>query len=1003
MRRGFLFMLPYVFLMPIFSFNVQAGTVLGPLQATVSGTVTDTSGNPLAGVNLVVESKNVGTISDLDGSFTINAGPSDVLVFSMVGFKTLSVPIAGREEVFVSMEEDVTVLGEVVLNAGYYTVSERERTGSIEKVTSVDIEKQPISNPLAALQGRVAGVEIEQTTGLPGANFNIRVRGRNSIRNDANDPLYVIDGVPFSSGSIGEQQASVSLPGGPVSPLNNINPNDIESIEILKDADATAIYGSRGANGVVLITTKKGAMGKTKVEFNVLTGMGKVTRNLDLLQTPEYLEMRREAYANEGVTDYPSNAHDVNGTWDQGRYIDWQQELFGRTAYLTNVRGSLSGGDAQTQFLVSGNYYGQTTVFPGDHRNDKVSVLGNFRHRTKDGRLSFQLSANYVSNKNDVPPSDYLVLQALSLAPNAPQPFTQDGELNWEGSTWNNPMAHLGKTYESSGTTLIGNARIGYKITNDFELTTNLGYSENHLTELRTIPSTIYDPVFGVGPAFSSAIHNVGKRTSWIVEPQLQYQMAFAKHGIRFLAGLTFQEDLDGRFSQRAFGFTNNHFIGNRSAASTLTTLTDAQGQYRYQAIFGRINWSHSDKYFLNLTGRRDGSSRFGPEKQFANFGAVGAAWLFSEEDVVRKALPMLSFGKLRASYGTTGNDKIGDYQYLDTYSFNSSPYQNNNGLYPTRLFNPDFGWEVNKKLEFSLELGLFNDRILLSAGHYRNRSSNQLVGIPLPATTGFSSINANLDATVENTGWEFGLNTVNVSTDNFRWTTSLNLTVPKTELVDFPFLEGSTYASSLIIGESLNIRKVYQLNGVDPETGIYQFEDFNGDGSISSADDREAFETLDPNFFGGLDNSFSVGRFRCDVLFQFSKQLGNNFWYAGGQIPGAMANQPAIVTQRWQEEGDNAAIQQYATGSSSGTRRAFSRYALSDASISDASFLRLKTVNLSYTLAEKQRSGFGCEVYLNGQNLWTLTDYLGLDPENRNSQTIPPLRLVSLGLRLTL
>ncbi len=322
MRRGILLVLLYVFLMPLFSFNVQAGTVLEPPQATVSGTVTDTSGNPLAGVNLVVESKNIGTISDMDGSFTIHAGPDDVLVFSMVGFKTISVSIGGRDEVFVSMEEDVTVLGEVVLNAGYYTVSERERTGSIEKVTAVDIEKQPISNPLAALQGRMAGVQIEQTSGLPGANFNIRIRGRNSIRSDANEPLYIVDGVPFASTSIGEGQASVVLPGGPISPLNNINPSDIESIEVLKDADATAIYGSRGANGVVLITTKKGVRGPIRATLDIITGLGKVERTLDLLGTSDYLVMRKEAFANDGVEQFPSNAYDVNGTWNPDRYTD---------------------------------------------------------------------------------------------------------------------------------------------------------------------------------------------------------------------------------------------------------------------------------------------------------------------------------------------------------------------------------------------------------------------------------------------------------------------------------------------------------------------------------------------------------------------------------------------------------------------------------------------------------------------------------------------------------
>ena len=1011
-KNGLLsFLTAYLFLSPFQSFKMnartpnekEAYTEVSPVQSTISGIVTDALGQPVSGVTIQVGGTNVGTISEFDGSYSIQAASDAVLIFSAIGYKTETVPINGRQEIDLTLQEDITQLDEVVLNAGYYTVTEKERTGNISKVTAVDIEKQPISNPLAALQGRMAGVEIEQTSGLPGSNFSIRIRGRNSIRAGGNEPLYIIDGVPFSSSSLGEQQASVALPGGAVSPLNNINPTDIKSIEILKDADATAIYGSRGANGVVLITTKKGAIGKTKLEFNILTGLGKVTNTMNLLKTADYLEMRREAYANEGIDSFPANAYDVNGVWDQNRYIDWQNELFGKSAYLTNFQGSLSSGNEQTSFLLSGNYNGQTTVFPGDHKNDKISVLSNLNHQTKDGKLSLQLSTNYISNLNDLPPSDYLVLQAFNLAPNAPEPFTENGAFNWEGSTWNNPLPHLGRTYVSKASTLISNARVGYKILKELELTTNIGFTQSHLSELRTTPSTIFDPIYGVGPIFSSAIHNTGKRSSWILEPQLHWDHTFNKTKIQVLTGLTFQERTSTRLSQSASGFTSNNFIESLSAASTLTTLADTRNEYRYNAAFARINLNHKKRYIVNFTGRRDGSSRFGPDRRFANFGAIGAAWIFSEEGFIKNGIPGISFGKLRGSYGSTGNDQIGDYQYLDTYSLSPNQYEGINGIFPSRLYNPDFSWETNKKMEFSVELGLFQDRILMTGSYYRNRSSNQLVGFPLPGTTGFSSINANLNATVENTGWEFELNTVNVRTDNFNWSTSLNVTVPKNRLVSFPNLEGSPYANSLVIGESLNIRKVYQLNGVDPVTGIYQFEDFNGDGSISSVDDRQAIRNLDPTFFGGLNNSFSVGKFQLDFLFQFTKQLGRNFWSSGGQIVGAMANQPQTVTERWQQEGDETSVQLYATGSSQEPRRAFSNYTLSDASISDASFVRLRTVNLSYKLAQNGKDGFGCQLFVNGQNLWTLTDYLGLDPENKNSQTIPPLKLISLGLRLTL
>ncbi|RUA18585.1 MAG: SusC/RagA family TonB-linked outer membrane protein [Flavobacteriia bacterium] len=1002
MRRGILFMLLYVFFMPLNFFHVQAGTVLEPPQATVSGTVTDTSGNPLAGVNLVVESKHIGTMSGLDGSFSINADPTDVLVFSMVGFKTLSVPIGGREEVFVTMEEDVTVLGEVVLNAGYYSVSERERTGSIEKVTAVDIEKQPISNPLASLQGRVAGVDIEQVSGLPGSNFRIQIRGRNSIRSGASEPLYIIDGVPYASGSLGESQASLPLPGGGISPLNNINPSNIESIEILKDADATAIYGSRGANGVVLITTKKGAHGTTKIEVGLQTGLGTIANKVDLLDTSQYLAMRREAFANDGIDPIPSYANDVNGTWDLDRDTDWQKTLFGNTSYLTDVQGSISGGNGSTQFMVSGNYHGQTSVFLGDFKNDKIGVTSNLNHRTANDRFSIQLSTTFNSNKNQLPGDGLLVTDALNLAPNAPNLYSEDGTLNWENSTWSNPLAKLEGNYSSVGTTFIANSRLEYRIFDGLRASANLGYTENHLRELTTVPSTIYDPAYGIGPEASYAVHNTGERSSSIVEPQVHYAHDFGTLRLTALAGLSFQEQTTQRLSQFAFGFTNNNLMANLSAASSLFPISDMTEEYRYQAFYGRVNLVVKDRYFLNFTGRRDGSSRFGPDKRYANFGAIGAAYIFSREAFIQQGMPFLSFGKIRGSYGTSGSDQIGDYQYLDTYSFGTQQYQNIIGLYPTRLFNPDFSWEENRKLEVALELGFFEDRIFLGGTYYRNRSTNQLVGIPLPATTGFSSVNANLDATVENTGWEFELNTVNINREKFTWSTGLNLTLPKNRLVSFPNLEGSTYANQLVIGEPLNIAKAYQLNGVDSQTGLYEFEDFNGDGVISSPEDRQSVVDLNPTFYGGLTNTVAMGKFTFDVLFQFTEQKGSGYWTPGSIIVGGLANQPVSVIQRWRQEGDVVPVQRFSTGGSQEAVRAFRQYTQSNASISDASYIRLKTLSLSYRLSEGGHHGFGCEIYLRGQNLLTLTGYDGLDPETRSNQAVPPLRVVTLGTRLT-
>ncbi|WP_422350822.1 SusC/RagA family TonB-linked outer membrane protein [Flagellimonas sp.] len=1008
--RALLFVAIYFIVSPFLTSKMNAGSTMAtrPMdafqdqQTNVTGTITDMNGEPMAGVHVLVQRTTIGNISEVDGSFSIQASQNDTLVFSALGFTTQTIAVNGRMAINVQMEEDVTQLGEVVLNAGYYSVREKERTGNIAKVSRADIEQQPLPNPLAALQGRVAGVEIIQTSGVPGAGFDIRIRGRGSIRTDDNDPLYIVDGVPYASEPLGDVQTSGSiLPGGKgFSPLNHINPADIESIEILKDADATAIYGSRGANGVVLITTRSGREGATQFDLDISTGFGAVAKTMDLLGTEDYLMMRREAFANDGIDPLPFNAYDLNGTWDQNRETDWQKVLFGKTAQLTDIKGTLSGGNERTRFLVSGSFNRQTTVFPGDFGNRNISVLANLHHRTKDDRLNFRFSANYSSSDNDLIATD-LIREVLSLAPNAPALYQDDGTLNWENSTWSNPLRNLEGKYLAKGNNLIGNATVDLKLLEGLHLTTNLGFTQSHLKELRTIPSTTFDPAFGLGSDLSSAIHNNANRTSWIAEPQLNWNHALGHTKLDVLVGATLQERNNDRLSQFAMGFTNNALIENIGAASNLLVIGNSEVRYRYAAVFTRVNLNHRGRYILNLTGRRDGSSRFGPDNRFSNFGAVGAAWIFSREPFIKEHLPILSFGKLRGSYGTSGNDRIGDYQYLDTYSFGSAQYQNIFGLYPTRLFNPGFSWEENRKLEFALDLGFSRDRIVINGSYYRNRSGNQLVGIPLPATTGFGSLTANLNATVENTGWELGIHTVNLRSEHLTWTTDINLTLPKNRLMEFPGLEGSTYADQLVIGEPLNILKVHKSTGVDSQTGLYGFVDFNGDGIISAPEDRQVIKDLNPEYFGGVSNGLRYKNFHLDILFQFTKQLGRSYLYSSG-IVGGMSNQPQSVLDRWQAAGDRTDIQRFTSGQDPNGLLAHNHYIESDATIEDASYLRLKTLSLSYTVPVSGETGFGCELFLRGQNLWTLTAYSGLDPETRSSSTIPPLRYITLGTHLT-
>ena len=818
------------------------------IQQQITGVVKDASG-VLPGVTVTIKGKPGGTTTDEKGQYSIAAVEGDVLVFSFIGYATVTMAVTTARTINVAMQEDATALKEVTVNAGYYTVKDSERTGSIAKVTAKDIEKQPVTNVLAAMQGRMAGVNITQTTGTPGGGFEIQIRGQNSLRWEGNNPLYVIDGVPYSSDPIGTGINSSVLPGQP-SPLNSINPDQIESIEVLKDADATAIYGSRGANGVVLITTKKGKAGKTQFTANVSRATGNVTRFMDLMNTEQYLAIRNEAYANDGVP-IPDYAYDVNGTWDPNRYTDWQKELMGGTAEITNVQTSLSGGSAQTQFLLSSNFNKQTTVLPKDFAYKKANVHLSVTHESADKKFGSTLAVGYTVQDNNQPRVD-MMREALTIAPNAPALYQADGSLNWENNTFNNPLRNLEGKYLAKTYDFIANGLFTYQLPYGFQLQSNLGYTRLTNKENTLNPSTRYNPAYGLGPAFSSHIASSTDRESWIAEPQLNWNHAFGKGKLNVLVGSTFQSQTGNRLVQYAAGFTSNSLINDLASATNLYTFVSQETEYKYQAFYGRLNYNWQDKYIVNLTGRRDGSSRFGPGKQYANFGAVGAAWLFSKEKLL-KDNTILSFGKLRTSYGITGSDQIGDYQYLDTYASSGANYDGVVGLEPTHLFNPSFGWETNKKFEVALETGFLKDRVFFTLGWYDNRSSDQLTGVPLPGTTGFTSIQANLNATVQNTGLELTLRTVNFQQKDFSWTSNFNLTVAKNKLLSFPDLESSTYANQYIIGQSLSIQKVYHYTGVDPQTGVYTFEDVNGDGILSSTDDKKTIVDFNPKYYGGF------------------------------------------------------------------------------------------------------------------------------------------------------
>jgi TonB-dependent starch-binding outer membrane protein SusC len=955
-------------------------------------------GEPLAGATVTIKGTKTSMQADGNGELILTGiTPLTRLIVSNVGYETQEIIPGKNNNIIVRLTLSVSKLDEVQVIA-YGSVSKRLNTGDVSTIKSDVIGEQPVSNPLAALEGRVPGVYIQQFTGVPGSGFSMQIRGINSLRSDGNYPLYIVDGVPFPAVSLHSDELLSA--NNFESPLNNINPADIEEISILKDADATAIYGSRGANGVILITTKKGKAGKTKFTLNAYQGAGTYVKKIKLLQTPQYLEMRREAFKNDSATPSPYD-YDLL-SWDTTGNTDWQKTLLGGNARTTDIQGAISGGDNLTQFLIGGGYHHEGTVFGGRFRENKSSVHLNLAHHSADNKFNIQFSAGYMVNNNFLPTNDFTSF-ALTLPPDTPPLYDSAGNLNWQQSTWSNPLALYSQSYTSNTTNLMGHTTISYELFRGFQLKTALGYTAVKMDEATLYPSASFDPSYTFLQPFSFFANN--NLSTWIIEPQAEFNRKLGPGQLVILAGGTLQQNSTAAESFYTSGFTSDALLGNIAAASSVSVLSASDIKYHYAAFFGRMTYNAGDRYIINLTGRRDGSSRFGPGKQFADFGALGAAWIFSKAAWIKELFPILSFGKLRGSYGITGSDQIPDYGFMDSYS-SVVPYDGISGLTPSRLANSDYSWETNKKSELATELGFAKDRVFFSAAWYLNRSSNQLVGYTLPLITGFSSVQGNLPATVQNTGWEFSVNSTNVKSKNFTWTSSVNLTIPRNRLISFPGIASSSYANTYTVGKSLFTYKSFHETGVDPQTGVYQFDGGTGNKPTvypSYPDDLKSLKEIAQKCYGGLQNEILYKGWRLDIFMQFVIQNGRGY-LSYFSSPGTMSNQPAAVMARWQHPGDITGIQKFTrygtTAADAYSAAAFS----SDLIVTDASFMRVKNISLSYQFTGNTVSRWGLSgsrIYIQAQNLFTITRFAGIDPESQNAQALPPLRTVTAGIQL--
>ncbi|MDR6781945.1 SusC/RagA family TonB-linked outer membrane protein [Pedobacter africanus] len=968
----------------------------------VSGNVTDSAGRRIAGATVTLKGeKSYHTQTDNNGKFsfaTVAAGVYELSI-SYLGYqkleRRLEVRPGGPDQFNYILKQATSELDQVQVIA-YGTTTRRLATGSISSVKKEQIENQAVSNPLQAMEARLPGVYISENSGLAGGGISLQIRGTNTI-GQGRDPLYIVDGVPFNAASTeltagGFFSPNTALGGrGTLSPFDNIPTSDIESIDVLKDADATAIYGSRAANGVVVITTRKGKAGKMTVGANVYTGVSKVTRDIKMLNTEQYLSMRKEAFTNDNITPTNANAMDVL-TFGNG-YTDFYDRIMGNTGNFTDATLSISGGNKLTQYLVSGNYRHQSTVLPGDFADNKATVRFNIQGQSENNKFSFNFSGAYTKNNNNLTTAG--VNSFYALPPNFPI-YNADGTFYWPPtSAYTNPIAALAGARNATTENVIGNATLKYNILPGLSFKTDMGYNRINLSNVIATTRDARNPNTTVN---GNIILQQNFTEVYTVEPQFNFSRQLGPGKLDALLGGTYQYS---KYIQPYF-ISGTFLIDDLYTDLGSTTISIASSGFnesKFASVFGRLNYSLFNKYILSFNGRRDGSSRFGDGKKFGNFGSVGASWLFTEEGLFKDKLNWLSFGKLRGSYGTLGNDQIADYLYLSLYanSLFATSYNGVSTLAPNNLENRELGWEVTKKLEFAVDLNFINNRIMFSSAWYRNRSNNLIVTAPLASQTGFTAYTANMPALVQNQGWEFTLDTKNIQQNDFSWSSSVNLTLPENKLLEFPGLGSSSYTTRAVVGKSINLVQGYHFTGfID---GVAQFQDLDGSGGINTGSyvntgkgDYIVLGDTDPKFFGGLNNSFKYKGFQLDVLFQFVKKNGYNIYNASA-IPGNSSNVIAdVLNQPFK----------YTTTTGTPAGVAFNLYKTSDAVFGDASFVRLKTLNLSYSFSKGLAQSLRLQnlnVYVRGQNLLTFSKYLGADPETMGT-AIPPMKLISFGLQ---
>lgn len=945
-------------------------------QKSITGVITDkTDGLPVIGATIQVQGTSTGTVSDTNGKFTISADQGATLVIRYIGMKTREIPVTGETTLNIVLEPDDVGLDEVVV-VGYGSAIKRELTGSITKVETQGIAETPTVSFESALEGKTSGVFIEQASGKLGETIKMRIRGSSSVSAN-NQPLYVVDGVPITTDNVSDEFNQ------PTSPLADIAMSDVESIQILKDASAAAIYGSRASNGVVIITTKKGKVGATKFNLQYTTGISQPDRLMDFLNAAQYLELFNEAMDNVADEDgliwgvfTPEEIWEYyhGPSWDDGYDTDWQKEAFQKGS-INRINVSATGGGLNTSFYTGLNYDNTVGILRGNSMN-KLSGRINLDQKATE-KLSFGFQMNLVRSEMERVDDDnsYATpLQLVAQSPLSPVYDPETGELN-TNTIYYNPLISLRDAMNNQVSfRTLANANINYKIFKDLTFKSEFG---TDILDLRE--KNYWGRLTITGGPAGEAQSRATRVVNYNWENYLSYDKTFNVHHLNIIAGMSYQESNTQATDVQGKGFPTDDFTNIASAAEA-TKFRSWEYANSYLSYFTRANYKINEKYFFTLSGRVDGSSRFGVDNRYGFFPAGSVGWIISQEGFMEPVRKTVSYLKLRASYGLTGNSGIPDYAHLALY--NGVNYAGRNGLSAIQLQSRELGWETTAQTDLGLDFGFFNNRLTGELDLYYKKTTDLLLYRTLPATSGYQGVWSNIGE-LANKGLEFSIHSNNL-TGSFVWTTDFNIAFNRNEIIDINGPEITPNQINYVIeGQPIGVFKMPKYAGVDPANGDALY--YLAAGSTETTNNYNLAQpqivgSPNPDFTGGFDNKFEFKGFDLNVLVSFV--YGNMIYRSAGTYMSANAyyfdNQTVDQMNRWQEPGDITDVPQARFGESNG-RRISSRY------LSDGSYVRIRNLNLGYTLPKELSSKLkmtSARIYAGVQNLFTFTRYEGWDPE---------------------